>query len=368
MGRVKGLATPTGTARFRDAALRKKGIRAEHFRSTPAGLWLTSIGLGTYIGPPDSVTDHAVEQATQLSLASHRINVLDTAINYRYQRAERSLGRAIAREIEKGDVKRDEIFVSTKSGYFAPDGESKIPPNDWVEHELIGPGVLDPVDIVDGCHAMSVSYLTDQFERSRQNMGLDAIDLLYLHNAADAQLPVVGVEEFRSRLVEAIGLYEGYRTEGALGAYGLATWDCLRARRGEASYLSLESVVRLAEEVAGEDHGFRFIQFPFSLGMPEASQLKNQLVGGSKMTLFEAAQKLGIGCFTSVPLIQGQLARAGPKAEGLTSAQTAIQFARSVPGALATLVGQKSPEHIAENLQLATLSPWPSLVLDRLLA
>jgi aryl-alcohol dehydrogenase-like predicted oxidoreductase len=340
----------------------------EHFRSTPAGLWLSSLGLGTYIGPPDAATDHAVEQATQLSLASHRINVLDTAINYRYQRAERSLGRAIAREIEKGDVKRDEVFVSTKSGYFAPDAESKIPPHDWVEHELIGPGVLDPVDIVDGCHAMSVSYLTDQFERSRQNLGLEAIDLLYLHNAADAQLPVVGVEEFRSRLVEAIRLYEGYRTQGTLGWYGLATWDCLRARRGEAGYLSLESVVRLAEEVAGADHGFRFVQFPFSLGMPEAAQLKNQLVGGAKMTLFEAAKKLGVGCFTSVPLIQGQLARAGPKVEGLSAAQTAIQFARSAPGALTALVGQKAPEHLAENLQVATLPPWTPAVFDRLLA
>ncbi len=301
-------------------------------------------------------------------MASHRINVLDTAINYRYQRAERSLGRSIAREVEKGDVQRDELFVSTKSGYFAPDGESKIPTDEWVEHELIGPGVLDPVDIVDGCHAMSVSYLRDQFERSRNNLGLDAIDLLYLHNAGDAQLPVVGDEEFRSRLVEAIRLYEGFRTQRILGGYGLATWDCLRARRGEAAYLSLESIVRLAEEVAGERHGLRYIQFPFSLGMPEAAQLKNQVVAGQKMSLFDAAQRLGIGCFTSVPLIQGQLARGGPSAEGLSPAQTAIQFARSARGALTTLVGQKTPEHLAENLQLASVSPWEPGVFERLLA
>jgi aryl-alcohol dehydrogenase-like predicted oxidoreductase len=326
------------------------------------------MGLGTYIGAPDAATDVEVEQAALLSMASHRINVLDTAINYRYQRAERSLGRAVARSIENGEVQRDEIFISTKSGYFAPDAESQIPPSDWVEQELIGPGVLDPVDIVDGCHAMSVSYLSDQFERSRRNLAVEAIDLVYLHNAADAQLPVVGAEEFRSRMVEAMGLYERLRRQGTLGSYGLATWECLRARRSDPGYLSLETVVRLAEEVAGEDHGFRFIQFPFSLGMPEAARLKNQQVSGTKMTLFEAARALGVGCFTSVPLIQGQLARAGPRAQGLSPAQTAIQFARSAPGALATLVGQKKAEHLSENLTLAGQPPWEPAVFAQLLS
>ena len=117
-----------------------------------------------------------------------------------------------------------------------------------------------------------------------------------------------------------------------LGAYGIATWDCLRVPRAEAGYYSLASAVRIARKVGGEHHGFRFIQFPFNLAMPEAAAVHNQLVGEERLTLFEAAGRLGVACFTSVPLLQGQLARAGPKRRGLSAAQTALQFARSARG------------------------------------
>ena len=285
--------------------------------------------------------------------------MLDTAINYRYQRAERSVGRGLTGAIDKGTVKRDEVFVATKGGYLAPDSESKIPPEKWVELELVAKEVLDPADIVDGCHAMSVSYLRDQFERSRANLGLETVDLFYLHNAPDAQLSVVGHDEFVRRLTEAFGLLEELRQAGHLGAYGLATWDCLRVERGSPTHFSLEEAVLIARSVGGDRHGFRFIQFPFSLGMPEAAVSRNQTVNGGKVTLFEAAERLGVGCFTSVPLLQGQLARVGPVATGLTAAQTAIQFARSAPGTIGPLVGQKEPRHLAENLELAVRPPWP---------
>jgi aryl-alcohol dehydrogenase-like predicted oxidoreductase len=356
--RIPGAASPEGTGRFARRATKEHGVPSSHFRDAPGGLKLSSIGLGTYIGPPDHLTDEAVEQATQICLQSGRVNVLDTAINYRYQRAERSIGRGLARAIEHRPLQRDEVFVSTKCGYLAPDGESKIARDRWVETELVAKEILDPADLVDDCHAMSVSYLRDQFERSRANLGLDTIDLLYLHNAPDAQLPVVGHDEFLRRLTDAFGLLEELRRDGRLGAYGLATWECLRGPRGSATYFSLEEGIATARAVAGETHGFRFIQFPFSLGMPEAAVQRNQSVKGEKVTLFEAAHRLGLGCFTSVPLLQGQLARVGPVSDGLSAAQTAIQFARSAPGTIGPLVGQKDPNHLSENLRLADRAPW----------
>ena len=340
----------------------------EHFRKAPGGLWLTSLGLGTYIGPPDASTDRAVEHAVQLCVSSGRVNVLDTAINYRHQRAERSIGRALGRLVRGGEVARDELFVATKNGYLAPDGEAKVPPQKWIDDELVRPGHVDPEDIVGGCHAMSPSYLADQFARSRANLGLETIDLLYLHNAADAQLPAVGPGRFLARLEAAFRLYEGFRSEGSLVTYGLATWDSLREHPSHPSYLALEDAVQLARKVGGPDHGFRFVQFPFNVAMPEAATLKNQPVEGTPFDLFTAARKLGVGCFTSVPLFQGQLARAGPKRDGLTAAQTAVQFARSAPGNLAPLVGQKSAEHLAENLEVASHRPWRTAAYRELLA
>jgi aryl-alcohol dehydrogenase-like predicted oxidoreductase len=205
---------------------------------------------------------------------------------------------------------------------------------------------------------MSPSYLADQFERSRHNLSVETIDLLYLHNAADAQIPAVGVDEFGARLREAFRLYEKLRDQGELGVYGLATWDCLRARPSDPGFFALEAAVHAAREVGGEDHGFRFVQFPFNIAMPEAVTVRNQPVRGNRTTLFEAARRLGVGCFTSVPLVQGQLARSGPRRNGLTAAQTALQFARSAPGTIGPLIGQKRPEHLSENLEVAARPPW----------
>jgi aryl-alcohol dehydrogenase-like predicted oxidoreductase len=355
---LPGRASPGGTARFRDRAVRERSIPFEHFRSSPGDLALSSIGLGTYIGAPDGATDLAVEHAATVCLTSGRVNVLDTAINYRYQRAERSVGRALARAVERGTVARDEVFVATKNGYLAPDAAAGPPPPNWVEEQLLRPGVLSADDLVDGSHAMSRSFLEHEFARSRDNLGLETVDLLYLHNGPDAQLPAVGRERFLARLEEAFSLYERLRDAGSLGVYGLATWDCLRVPPLAPEHFSLESAVRVARKVGGEEHGFRFVQFPFSLAMPEAWTLPTQSVRGEKVPVFAAVSRLGLGCFTSVPLAQGRLARGGPKRSGLSAAQTAVQFARSVPGTVGPLVGLKRPDHLSEGLEVAARRPW----------
>src|SRR6266403_1990113 len=64
---LPGRATPEGTARFRDAAAAAPG----HFRQPPASdLWLSSLGIGTYLGRDDAATDalyaSSVRRALQL--------------------------------------------------------------------------------------------------------------------------------------------------------------------------------------------------------------------------------------------------------------------------------------------------------------
>jgi aryl-alcohol dehydrogenase-like predicted oxidoreductase len=359
-----GSATVEGTERFRRLAEARRRVAPTHFRTSPAGLHLSSLGLGTYLGRPDAATDTSVEQAVSICLGSGRVNVLDTAINYRYQRAERSVGRALGRMIEAGAVTRDEVFVATKAGYLAPDGESGLTPQEWVEQQLVTPGVLAPEDIVGGSHAMTPRYLSDQIDRSRANLGLETLDLLYLHNAAESQLEEIEPAEFRRRLSAAFAELERRRAAGALRAYGLATWDCLRVPPDQPSYLSLESVVALAREVGGRDHGFRFVQFPFNLAMPEAATLSLQSVAGKPRSLFHAAQELAIGCFTSVPLMQGRLARASATRSAPASAVRALQFARAAPGTIAPLVGQKTPEHLSANLAVASEPPWDAAAFE----
>jgi aryl-alcohol dehydrogenase-like predicted oxidoreductase len=360
VGGVRGQATADGTKAYADRAIAERKLPADHFRSAPGGLTLSSLGLGTYLGNPDGPTDLAVEHALTLCVASGRINVVDTAINYRYQRAERSVGRALRHSIERETIDRDQVFVSTKIGYLAPDAESSVPLQEWVGTELVATGILDPADVVDGSHAMSPSYLRDQFQRSRTNLGLETIDLLYLHNAPDAQIGTVGREGFLARLETAFAECESFRAVGQLVHYGLATWDSLRVPPGADGHFELADAVRVAEAVGGPSHGFRFIQFPFNRSMPEAATWPTQVLGPRTVPLFEAARQYGIGCFTSVPLLQGRLTRGKTGADGPTAAQSALQFARSAPGNLAPLVGQKKAEHLSENLAIANHSPWSS--------
>ncbi|HWC15841.1 MAG TPA: hypothetical protein VG498_02465, partial [Terriglobales bacterium] len=94
---LTGHASHSGTARFRSRfpALAESG----HFRQPEhvlhlSHLWLSSIGIGTYLGEPDEAADQRYTEAVLCAIAGG-VNVLDSAINYRLQRSERSIGAAL---------------------------------------------------------------------------------------------------------------------------------------------------------------------------------------------------------------------------------------------------------------------------------
>src|ERR1700676_3757550 len=94
-----------------------------HFRPF-LSLSMSSLGAGTYLGEADSLTDQLVEEAIYESVASGAVNVIDTAINYRMQRAERSIGRALDRLATGGlEIEREGLFIATKNGYLTSDGD-----------------------------------------------------------------------------------------------------------------------------------------------------------------------------------------------------------------------------------------------------
>jgi diketogulonate reductase-like aldo/keto reductase len=90
-------ATAEATARYRDRFPQFRD--AGHFRRPEhvpeaGNLWLSSIGLGTYLGDPSDTADRDYTEAIATALRSG-INQLDTAINYRHQRSERNIGAAL---------------------------------------------------------------------------------------------------------------------------------------------------------------------------------------------------------------------------------------------------------------------------------
>ncbi|MDQ3803131.1 MAG: aldo/keto reductase [Acidobacteriota bacterium] len=358
---LQGFATNEGTARYRD---RFRGTLAEqHFRFEQ-GLWLSSIGAGTYLGEWDEETDRAYAEAVARAVELGA-NVLDTASNYRFQRSERSVGAALAEVIGGGRAARDEILVCTKGGYLPFDGQ---PPRGqeglraYVEETFVRPGVATFEEIVGGSHCMTPRYLAHQVAQSLRNMDLSAADVYYVHNP-ETQLAFVGREEFERRLRAAFGQLEAERAAGRLKFYGAATWNGFRARPEAREYLSLERMFELAREAGGDSHGFRFVQLPFNLAMPEALVAENQTYRGATVSLLEVARALGVTVVASASLLQGKVASDLPERirEPLgslaTDAQTALQFVRSTPGVTTALVGMSRRAHVEENLQLARLAP-----------
>jgi aryl-alcohol dehydrogenase-like predicted oxidoreductase len=346
---LPGCATPEGTSRFRD----ESGAALGHFRQAPGGLWLSSLGIGTYLGRDDAATDALYAGSVRLALELG-LNVVDTAINYRNQRSERAVGVALR---ESGKA-RDGILLCTKGGYLAYDGGRPYDARAYLEETFLRTGILKPEEIVAGCHSMAPRYLADQIDRSRRNLGVQCIDVYYLHNP-ETQLGEVPRYEFLRRLRLAFEALEKACDEGRIKYYGTATWNGYRLEPEEEEYLSLPEILAAAREVGGDHHHLRALQLPFNVEMDEASTFRNQ----GELTVLEAARAAGLMVFASASVLQGRLTRQLPQPvrdalHGVdTDAQRALQFARSMPGITCALVGMKTRKHVEENAALAKVPP-----------
>ena len=359
---LKGYATTDGTTRYRD---RFAGRAAQNYFRNQQNLLLSSIGIGTYLGQPNAATDQNYEDAI-IRAAQSGVNVIDSAANYRFQRSERNIGTALQKLVNDLGFSRDEFLICTKGGYLPFDG---APPRDvraYVEETFVKPGIANFDDIVGGSHCMTPAYLQNQLDQSRTNLGLQCIDVYYIHNP-ESQLGHVSEAEFYDRLRAAFETLESNRERGALRLYGVATWNGFRVPADTNDFHSLNRMVKIAEDLAGEHHGFRFIQLPYNLAMPEALTLANHTRekdhASGYVSVLEAAASLGITAVASASLLQGRVARGLPETLRTslgslpTDAQTAIQFVRSTPGITTALVGMSNANHVEENLQLVKVDP-----------
>jgi aryl-alcohol dehydrogenase-like predicted oxidoreductase len=319
-------ASAEGTERYveRHAEFRDTG-----FYRAVLDLQVSSLGIGTYLGDADDAADRAYTDAL-VAAGENGINFFDTAINYRQQRSERSIGAALKH------LRRDEIVVCTKAGFLTPGAI---------------PASLRSEDVVADMHSMAPRFLEDQIGRSLANLDVDSIDIFYLHNP-ETQLGSRTPAEFEAAIGRAFACLEGLAAQGKIRWYGAATWDGFRT----PGALSLSRLVAIAIAEGGPGHHFRFIQLPFNPWMTEAFVARPDNV-------LTAAHSLGVAVVASATLSQGRVLHqmaAGMAAQlpGLaTNAQRAIQFARSTPGISVALAGMGRWEHVVENLGVAKVPP-----------
>lgn len=70
-------------------------------------------------------------------------------------------------------------------------------------------------------------------------------------------------DKFYDRLAKAFEFLETKVQEGKIKHYGMATWVCFRAKPDEKGiHLSLEKVLDIAKQVAGDHHHMNYVQLP----------------------------------------------------------------------------------------------------------
>ncbi|WP_135533368.1 aldo/keto reductase [Halostella pelagica] len=358
------MATGNGTWEYRDRFGDSFG--RTYFRRYGDGV-VSSIGVGTYLGDPTDDVDAGYRESIVTAL-ERGSNVVDTAINYRCQRSERVVGRAL----DDADVDRDAVLVATKGGFVPFDGEKPVDPGAYVREEYVDTGLIEPDELVRGSHCIAPMYLDDQVDRSLANLDVDTIDLYYVHNP-ETQLRTRSREEVYDQLESAFRRLEHRVDEADIDAYGVATWDAFRVPPDHEKYLSLPEVVSRARAAADDadnaSTGLRAIQLPFNVVMADAFTVESHDSPEGRQSALQFAREAGLNVFTSASLAQGQLADDIPEEvadqlSGDTTAQRAINFARSAPGVTCSLVGASSPEHVKENVDAGTFDPLGADAFD----
>ena len=279
------------------------------------------------------------------------INFFDTADMYSQGESEILVGKAFRN-------KRDKVFIATKGGYCLPRQKRLI--------QLIKP-FAKPIVRALGLRRSAVpaslsgtvsqdfspGYLREAVEASLRRLQSDHIDLYQLHSPPREELT-------GSRLQDALGLLGRLKTEGKIREYGIA----------------LDSVYDAVHCLDME--GLASLQMPFGL-------MDLQALDGVFDKVSE--RQLGIiarGCFgggaLKQSLTEAELRASEPQWERAlqikrlaeqmqrSALEAALQFALSIERISVTILGMRTPEHVATNLQYYAAKPLSNEEKRELLA
>ena len=279
------------------------------------------------------------------------INFFDTADMYSQGESEILVGKAFRN-------KRDRVFIATKGGYSLPRQKRLI--------QLIKP-FAKPIIRALGLRRSAVpaslsgtvsqdfspGYLRQAVEASLRRLQSDHIDLYQLHSPPREELT-------GSRLQDALGLLGRLKTEGKIREYGIA----------------LDSVYDVVHCLDME--GLASLQMPFGL-------MDRQALDGVFDKVSE--RQLGIiarGCFgggaLKQSLTEAELRASEPQWERAlqikrlaeqmqrSALESALQFALSIERISVTILGMRTPEHVATNLQHYAAKPLSNEEKRELLA
>lgn len=280
---------------------------------------MSAFGVGTARGAEDDDTDDRMLDVILTGLR-HGVTVIDTAVNYRRGRSERVVGQALRRAVALGIASRENVVIATKGGYVRPRGE--------VEPSAPAPEPHGPLD-----HCMAPACLRHQLDTSLETLGVEHIDLYYLHNPEEqrARHPA---DKFEDLMRRAFTTLEVAIQEGVISAYGVATW---RARADLRDHpLQLASLKALAAEASGNADHFVAIEAPLSMIHQEAL-VSSHVCEGVPRSLPEVCARLGVDLVASA-------SAGGGRVSALAAASA--RWTAAIPGVTTALIGTLNPDHL----------------------
>ena len=278
-------------------------------RLTGTDLITSKIGYGTY-----RVHDQNETQAETLETAIEAgCNLIDTSSNYTDGGSETLIGGVLRKMISANKIKREEIIVVSKVGYMQGQNLEQAQ-----QRETSGNPWEDVVKYMEGCwHCLHPDFLTDQWTRSTNRLGLETIDVYLLHNpeyflsdaknrSAQSSWDIIR-DTFYDRIYHAFVQMERFVADGKIRYYGISS-NTFPSPHTDFEYVSLnrvyEAAAKAAETVYG-DHAvshFKVIQLPYNLLESEALTETNNEIDGTRVTVLEAARSLGLGVLVNRPL------------------------------------------------------------------
>jgi aryl-alcohol dehydrogenase-like predicted oxidoreductase len=268
------------------------------------------------------------------------INFYDTADMYSQGESEILVGKAFRK-------KRDKVFIATKGGYRLP-GRKRlikyIKPFAKPVVRAIGlrPSVVPAALSGAISQDFSPDYLRKAVESSLRRLQSDYIDLYQIHSPHQEML-------LGTRLQDTLGLLARLKAEGKIREYGIA----------------LDSVDDAAHCLGIE--GITSLQMPFGLMDPEALDVVFDKVSERQYGIIARAC-FGGGALKQ-SLTEADLRATEPKWERVlqirrlaeqmqrSPLEAALQFSLSIERISVTILGMRTPQHLATNLQYYAAKP-----------
>lgn len=283
----------------------------------------TSFGLGTHIVRPE------LEKILLYGL-QRGMRFIDTAPNYGNGKAHEAIGRLRSLSKISSDAK-----IITKAGFLS--------------HGLLmdiqkGLVSLDTT-LLKRNHLLTPELIHHQISQSAESIG--RFDILLLHNP-EILVNALNEADASDALRACFEVCEAYASDGVIEAYGIATWGTLFNR------MPVCSLTRIAEQVAGAQHRFRYLELPINL--VKFTEARDAILFG-KGPLSDARQA-GMIVLASSPLHGGELPKMLTEdfidlfGRELSAAQACLQFTRSLGLVDTILVGCSSVTHVDEILNL----------------